>query len=118
MMAYDWLDSYCLSLKNATKDYEPDWEATRYFIGGKMFAMVGEDKEKRAIVTLKCDPVEAIVLREGYKDIYPGYYMNKRLWNSIDLNGEVPSELLQRMLADSYALVLGKLSQKQQKALR
>ncbi|MBS7525937.1 MmcQ/YjbR family DNA-binding protein [Fusibacter paucivorans] len=117
-MTHEWIDAYCLSLKNATKDYQPEWEATRYFIGGKMFAMIGEDKAKRSIITLKSDPVEAVVLREKYKDIYPGYYMNKRLWNSIDLNGDVPVTTMQEMIADSYELVLSKLSQKQQKNLR
>jgi predicted DNA-binding protein (MmcQ/YjbR family) len=44
--------------------------------------------------------------------------MNKRLWNSIDLNGDVPVTTMQEMIADSYELVLSKLSQKLQKTLR
>ncbi len=39
-MKYPWLDEYCLSKKGAEKEYKPEWDATRYMIRGKMFAML------------------------------------------------------------------------------
>ena len=52
-MKYEWLDEYCLSKDGALRDYKTEWEATRYLIGDKMFAMQGEDKNKKEIITLK-----------------------------------------------------------------
>lgn len=38
-MKYSWIDEYLLSKPGVEKDYKPEWEATRYMIRGKMFAM-------------------------------------------------------------------------------
>ena len=53
-------------------------------------------------------------LRDQYADITPGYYMNKEHWNSVNLNGAVPDNLLKDMVEKSYRLVLGGLSKKAQ----
>lgn len=37
------LQAYCLSLTGTTHDYQHDWQADRYHVGGKMFAMMGTD---------------------------------------------------------------------------
>ncbi|NOQ23120.1 MAG: MmcQ/YjbR family DNA-binding protein, partial [Candidatus Aegiribacteria sp.] len=89
-MSYEWLDEYCLGKVNAVKDYKMEWEAFRYLIGGKMFAMQGEDKEKNSIISLKCDPLYGESLRKEYQHIAPGYYLNKEHWNSVNLDGDVP----------------------------
>lgn len=44
-MKYEWLDEYCLAKQGAVQDYKEDWGATRYQVGGKMFAMAHENKE-------------------------------------------------------------------------
>lgn len=116
-MKYGWIDEYCLSKKGAEKDYKQEWEATRYLIGEKMFALQGEDKDKNEILTLKCQPPVGLSLREQYKHISPGYYMNKVHWNSVDLSGDVPDDVLKQMIDMSYELVLGSLSKKRQKEL-
>lgn len=48
-MKYDWLDEYCLSKKGAVREFKAEWEATRYLIGGKMFAMDGGVKDGKPI---------------------------------------------------------------------
>ena len=68
-MKYPWFDKYCLSKQGAIRDYKAEWEATRYLIGGKMFVMQGEDKDKKPIITLKCEPSFGQMLREKYLDI-------------------------------------------------
>lgn len=73
-MKYGWLDEYCLAQVGATKEYKPEWDATRYMVDGKMFALWGGDKAGKPIITLKLDPVEGDMLRQQYKDIVPGYY--------------------------------------------
>ena len=111
---YDWIYETALKNKGAERDYTAEWEAERCLVGGKMFVMVGGDKEDKPILTLKCDPDNAELLRKQYEDIIPGYYMNKRLWNSIYLEGSVPRELMQKMIADSYGLVFSSLTKKMQ----
>lgn len=67
-------------------------------------------------MNLKCDPEEAIVLRERYEAVQPGYHMNKAHWNTVLLNGSIPAQLLKKWIDDSYDLVMKKLprSSKQQ----
>ncbi len=116
-MKYEWLDAYCLSKQGAEKDYKVEWEVTRYMIGGKMFAMVGDNKQKRPIVTLKCAPEFGELLRQAHEDIAPGYYMNKLHWNSVDLNGDVPDETVREMIDMSYELILHGLTKAAQKSI-
>lgn len=114
-MKYEWIDEYCLSKKGAKKDYKIEWEATRYLIGGKMFALQGGDKEQKPIITLKCEPMFGQYLREQHQHIIAGYYMNKEHWNSVYLDGDVPDDVLRQMIDMSYELVLNSLSKKIQK---
>jgi predicted DNA-binding protein (MmcQ/YjbR family) len=111
-MKYGWLDEYCLSKKGTQKDFKVEWNATRYLIGGKMFAMQGGDKYHKPIITLKCDPLFTKSLREQYHHIVAGYYMNKEHWNSMYLEGDVPDDVLRQMIDMSYELILEKLSKK------
>jgi len=116
-MKYKWLDEYCVSKKGAEKDFKVEWDATRYQIGGKMFALQGGDKDKKAIITLKCEPMFGQLLRGQYQHIIPGYYMNKEHWNSVYLDGDVPDDVLKQMIDMSYKLVLNSLSKKTQKEI-
>lgn len=111
-MRYGWLDGYCLGKKGAVKEYKPEWEATRYLLSGKMFAMVGGDKDGRPIITLKLNPLHGEILRSQYEDIFPGYYMNKVHWNSVFLEGSVPDNVLKSMVDESYEILKGSLSKK------
>lgn len=114
MMNYDWLDEYCLSKRGVQKDFKAEWNATRYMLNGKMFAMHGGDKEGKPIITVKLDPMFGQLLRNQYRDIVPGYYMNKEHWNSLYLEGDVPDEVLRDMLDQAYQIVLKSLSKKLQ----
>ncbi|WP_069998725.1 MmcQ/YjbR family DNA-binding protein [Cellulosilyticum sp. I15G10I2] len=113
-MKYEWLDAYCLSKIGAEKDFKEEWQATRYMLGGKMFALRGGDKEGKQIITLKLEPPHGQFLRQQYKDIIAGYYMNKDHWNSLYLEGEVPDEVLKDMIDRSYHLIFKALPKKVQ----
>ena len=115
-MRYTWLDEYLLKKRAVTKDLKKEWNWIRYQIGGKMFAAVcldGEDKPY--YINLKLEPLEGEFLREQYEDIIPGYYSDKRHWNSVKPDGAVPDELLKEMLDKSYQLVLEGFSKKKQR---
>lgn len=125
MNRYDWLDAYLRAMPGVTKDYKEEWGWLRYQVGGKMFAAVMHPSEKYApeyaekdLINLKCDPMLAELLREAHPEVLPGFYTDKRCWNSVDLGGSLSDEQLQRMCDDSYALVFGKLTQKLQKEIR
>lgn len=116
-MKYEWVDSFCLAMRGASKDYQTEWRATRYKIRDKMFVMVGGDREGKPILTVKLEPDYGSFLRQTFRDIVPGYYMNKEHWNSLSLEGSVPDNIVKEMLTRSYRLVLGTFSRKKQKEI-
>jgi len=118
MMNYSWIDEYLLKKPGVEKDYKPEWEATRYMIRGKMFGMQGGDKYGKPIFTMKLAPMDGQLLRATYKDIVPGYYMNKEHWNSLYLEGDVPDDVVRDMLVQSYEVLLNSLSKKAQQEVR
>lgn len=114
------VDAYCVSLPAVTTDYQPEWDADRFFIGGKMFAMTGilEKENNRPIVILKCDPDESMALRQEYEDVIPGYHMNKQHWITIFLDRDsVPQSVIESCLQSARQLVFQKLTKKAQKEI-
>ena len=112
-MKYSWIDTeFFKSL--ITKDLQAEWNWIRYHIGGKMFAAVCLDDATGKPVYITCKgTAEGDFLRRQYKNIIPGYYMNKVHWNSVKADGNVPDALLREMLEKSYRLVLGGFSKKE-----
>jgi predicted DNA-binding protein (MmcQ/YjbR family) len=79
-----------------------------YKVAGKMFALaVPDDFPSR--INLKCDPERAVELREEHAAIIPGYHMNKRHWNTVTLDGSLPSSLVRDLIDHSYDLVVAGL---------
>lgn len=91
---------YCLSLKCAEKDYPFGPEPLVMKVGGKMFALIADN-----VVSLKCDPVIAENLREQHAAVKPGYHLNKKHWNSVEVDGTIPLPEVCDMIAHSYELV-------------
>ena len=111
-MKYDFIQAHCLSKKAAEEDYKQEWDAIRYTVRGKMFALVGNDREGQAIISVKHTPEHGELLRDKYKDIVSGYYLNKVHWSSVLLSGSVPEAVLKQMLDESYELIFNALSKK------
>ena len=61
-------------------------------------------------MNLKCDPDEAVMLRHIFDAVLPGYHMNKRHWNTIVLDGTIPRGEIERMIDNSYTLVVRSMS--------
>ena len=70
----------------------------------KMFAIIAEGS-KPVRISLKCDPQLALVLREKYESVLPGYHLNKSHWNTIICTGQVPDDELKDLIRLSYDLV-------------
>jgi len=101
------LREYCLSKPN-TEETLPFGPDTLVFkVDGKVFLLMGLDEEKLSF-NVKCDPDKAIELREEYACVLPGYHMNKKHWNTVVVDGSVPSKQLKEWIDWSYDLVLPK----------
>jgi predicted DNA-binding protein (MmcQ/YjbR family) len=101
---------YCLSLKGVEEKFPFGENVLVFYVGGKMFCLT--DVELFDTINVKCDPDKAVILREKYADVVPGYHMNKKHWNSISVNGSIPDKLIKEWIRDSYQLVIKGLPKK------
>lgn len=118
------MHDFLLSMPGTVWDYKAEWGWDRYRVGEKMFAALcrlglehAAEYAGHPLLTLKCEPLEAELLRGQYPDILPGFYMDKRNWISIRLDGAVPQELIQQLCVKSYRRVARTLSKKRQKEI-
>ena len=102
---------YCLSFKGTSEGFPFDQKTLVFYVMGKMFALTDVDEFKS--INLKCDPEEAINLRETHSAITPGYHMNKKHWNTIKMDESIENQLLKKMIKNSYDLVVLKLTKKE-----
>lgn len=110
------LRDYCLAKPQATEDFPFGPNVLVFKVAGKMFALVNVDNEMPS-VNLKCDPERAIELREHHPEIEPGYHMNKKMWNTVLLEGSLRNDFIQELIDHSYALVVASLPKKVQQTL-
>ena len=103
---------YCLSRKQVTEDFPFGDDTLVFKVKGKMFVLINLEGELR--MNLKCDPEEAIHLREKYDAVIPGYHMNKKLWNTVIVDSNITDQLLKKWIDESYKLVVAKLPKKDQ----
>ncbi|MEU8526352.1 MULTISPECIES: MmcQ/YjbR family DNA-binding protein [Streptomyces] len=101
------LRAFCLDFNAATEEFPFRPEISVFKVKGKMFALCALDGEPLTI-NLKCDPDDAVRLREEYPAIAPGYHMNKRHWNTVTV-GELPDRMVRELIEDSYDLVVAGL---------
>ena len=99
------LKQYLLSKPEAFEDHPFGFDTHVYKVCDKMFALF-YCEGKHIHINLKCEPNEAIQLRDVFKSVKPGYHMNKTHWNTVVLDGDVPDSELKRMIDNSYSLVV------------
>jgi predicted DNA-binding protein (MmcQ/YjbR family) len=104
------LREYCLQKTGATEGL-PFGEDTLVFkVGGKLFLLTSITRGNQ--FNVKCDPELAIELRERYAEVRPGYHMNKKLWNTVYMDGVLTKKQLLEMIDHSYNLVFEGLPKK------
>ncbi|MBC7399488.1 MAG: MmcQ/YjbR family DNA-binding protein [Mucilaginibacter sp.] len=104
------LRDHCLAKPGVTEGF-PFGEDTLVFkVGGKIFLITGLEQGDR--FNVKCDPELAIELRERYIEVIPGYHMNKKMWNTVFMNGTLTYKQLLDMIDHSYDLILKSLPKK------
>lgn len=110
------LREYCLSLPHAVECMPFDDETLVFKVGGKMFCLVNLKGDLS--MNLKCDPDEAIEIRETFPAVTPGWHMNKNLWNTVSIDGSVSDSMLKVWIFESYKLVVAKLSKAERNRLK
>lgn len=101
---------YCLSLPEVTEEFPFGPETLVYKVKGKVFALT--NIEWFESINLKCDPEEAIELRERYDGVTPGWHMNKKHWNTVNVQSNIPNKLILEWIKNSYDLVVASLPKK------
>lgn len=103
-MNIEWFREYCLSKDYAMEELPFGPDTLVFKVKGKMFALTGLD-DVPGSCNLKCEPDRALNLREKYSSVIPGYHMNKKHWNTILWDGNVPDTLILELVDHSYDLV-------------
>ena len=105
---------YCLSKKGVTEHFPFDEETLVFKVGGKMFALSSLTRweNNTPSVNLKCDPERAQELRAEYDDIKPGFHMSKIHWNTVTINGDLPTVFIKELIDHSYDLIFKSLTKK------
>jgi predicted DNA-binding protein (MmcQ/YjbR family) len=113
---------YLLSKPEAVEEFPFGPDVAVLKVKHKMFATMslGKGDEKNTSlwwVNLKCDPQEAVMLRDIFPAVIPGYHMNKLHWNTVKLDNSIPYREILRMIDNSYNLVVGNMSKNDQQSL-
>ena len=122
-------EKYLLAKPEAILDYPFGVDIKVFKVKNKMFATLaigkmgkGDSKSDSSEkgdwwMNLKCDPDEAVMLRDIFPSVIPGYHMSKRLWNTIILDGSIPQGEIERMIDNSFKLVVSKMTKKDQQSI-
>ena len=96
--------NYCSQKKGVKQEFPFGDAALVIKVMNKMFCLINLTTSDS--ISLKCDPVYAQALRQKYKYVQPGYYMNKKHWNTIELNQSIADSEIYSWIDDSYELVV------------
>ncbi len=102
--------NYCLDKKGVTESFPFDSDTLVFKVMGKMFLLTSLSEPEK--INVKCDPQTAIDLRERYDAVQPGYHMNKKHWNTIDMAQGITDSLIKKWIDDSYDLIVHDLPKK------
>ena len=98
---------YGLSLPDTYQDapfHDDNWQLVRVKGSGKAFLWTYE-RNGYINLNVKVSPEWRDLWRDIYAAVVPGWHQNKENWNTIILDGSVPTDEIKRMIAESYDLV-------------
>lgn len=99
--------AYALSFPKTYQEapfHDNNWQLVRVEGSKKAFLWTYE-REGYINLNVKADPQWRDCWRSTYASVIPGWHQNKDHWNTIILDGTVPEQEIQRMIAESYDLV-------------
>ena len=99
------LRDYVLQKHGVTEGFPFGEDVLVFKVDNKLFLLVSLNAQPLQF-NAKCNPDEALELREEYPDaVLPGYHMNKKHWNTVIINGTLTNKQLLDMIDNSYNLV-------------
>lgn len=107
---------YCNAKSGVTEDFPFNFTTLVFKVGSKIFALT-DIESSELWLNLKCDPFLSLELRSRYSQITPGFYMNKKHWNTVHVDGEIPDEEVFRLIDHSYELVLRGLKRSERETI-
>lgn len=102
---------YCLSLRNTEESFPFDDETLVFKVENKMYLAIGLGNPD-AHIAVKCNPELVEDLRERYSAVEPAYHFNKKHWNDIYLERDMPATEIVKWIEHSYHEVIAKLPKK------
>ncbi|HET8572421.1 MAG TPA: MmcQ/YjbR family DNA-binding protein [Edaphocola sp.] len=95
---------YALSKEGVTEGFPFGESALVFKTNGKMFLLLSLEAQPLSL-NAKCDPEKAVLLREEFPAVLPGYHMNKKHWNTVLIDGSLPDRKIREIIDHSYDLV-------------
>ena len=108
LQSYEGLMAYLENKPAVTSDFPFGLDTRVYRVGNKIFVLMSWDQEPIRI-SLKAEPTDAVILRQTYPAVTPGYHLNKQHWNTLVCDGSIPDDEVRHMIDESYRLVLAGL---------
>jgi predicted DNA-binding protein (MmcQ/YjbR family) len=105
----------CLGLPGTSEEFPFDEDTLAFKVMGKIFLLT--DIRDFKSINLKCEPEKALGLRERYAAVKPGFHMNKKHWNTVEIPGDYTRNELSEWIQHSYQMVIKGLSAQQKKEL-
>jgi len=84
--------------------HDQNWQLVRVKGSGKAFVWTYK-KDGFLCINVKADPDSRDFYRSVYKAVGPGYHQNKEHWNTVIVDGSIPDEDIENMIAISYRLI-------------
>jgi len=109
MITYSAMRAYALAKTAVSEDFPFDVRTAVFKVAGKMFLLCDPAADPLRF-NVKCDPERALMLRDVFAAVMPGYHMNKRHWNTVVVDGSIPDEDLEAFIDHSYDLVVSGLT--------
>ncbi len=109
-MNLELLREHCLSKSDVEEGLPFGPDTLVFKRNGKIFLLTGFEEPLQ--INVKCDPEQAVMLRETYDAVLPGYHMNKQHWNTVIIDGSIPQKTILSFIDQSYELVGAKAKKK------
>ncbi|MEI6020080.1 MAG: MmcQ/YjbR family DNA-binding protein [Bacteroidota bacterium] len=109
--------AFCLEFQGVEESFPFGDQTLVFKVGGKIFLLLALDANPVQF-NIKCDPDEAIKLREKHACVIPGYHMNKRHWNTILCEYNLSKKLAFEWIKSSYLLVFDSLPKSLKSSIR
>lgn len=115
-MTFRALHEHCLSKPGAEETFPFGEDVLVFKVRGKMFALTSLERLPLS-VSLKCDPELAEDFRARHGGVRPGYHLDKRHWNTVDLESGVTDAEVRAWIDHSYERVVRGLKRADREAL-